>query len=243
MLELNNLTLKRGRNPVLSGFSASAAAGEPVVLLGENGCGKTSLLSAIAGVLEGGGSILLDGLAAEPQSDEWSSCLSYVPDDGGSLPLLTVSEQLHLQGYLSGLNEASAAARAEELMELFELESFSAYRGEELSAGLRKKLGIALGLVRSADIYLFDEPFSNLDLSAASVLVDIMKILRQRHRYMIVSTHTPSILKDVCGKIWIMRDGKAVEKPAGARLPAAFGSRLKPLGGSVSRLGWIGGDR
>ena len=191
MLELKNIVLSRGKHKVLDGVNAEASAGRVIALLGENGTGKTTLLNCICGMLKcDSGEIFSGNKAVDPESDEWKEKISYVLDEGSAIPLLTVDEQLRLQCLLSGIGKSEASKRADHIISLLNLEKHRDYRAEELSAGLRKKLGIGLGLIRNAEIYLFDEPFSSLDVYSASDLSRLLGILKRRGRTVILSTHS-----------------------------------------------------
>jgi putative ABC transport system ATP-binding protein len=136
MLSLRNISVSRGGRTVLEGLSAAAERGDLVALRGPNGAGKTTLLHCLAGVLKcDSGEIRCRDGKVDPGGPEWRRRLSYVLDDGGIIPLLTVEEQLYLQGVLCGVGRTEAVERAGLVIDLLELRGYREYRGDELSLG------------------------------------------------------------------------------------------------------------
>ncbi|MBI9105232.1 MAG: ABC transporter ATP-binding protein [Spirochaetales bacterium] len=212
MLELQKIVLCRDSKNILNGLWASARRGELTVLLGSNGTGKTSLLHSISGILPRvSGDIIFEGKIVDPASEQWRGQLSYVLDNGGTIPLLTVREQIFLQCSLSDIEDEEAMMRASHVLDLFELNHYRDYRADELSAGLRKKLGIATGIVRDADIYLFDEPFGALDIQSMAVFSRILEVLRSRGKIIIIATHSFQLIASLCDRIWELSNGLVLE--------------------------------
>ncbi len=212
MLELSNIRINRGNKNVLNKISAGATSGSITLLLGENGCGKTSLLGGISGLLKmESGEIRFNGKSVDPESEDWRENLSYILDDGGTIPLLSVSEQLQLQCLLNGTKKIEARDRVEAVIRLLNLEKYKSYRADELSAGLRKKLGIGLGIIRNAGIYLFDEPFSSLDALTAAQLLDVLSAIKAKGKAVILSTHSPSFVSSISDSVWMLKNGGITE--------------------------------
>jgi ABC-type multidrug transport system ATPase subunit len=137
----------------------------------------------------------------------WRGRVSYVFDDGGTIHLLTVEEQLHLQCALCGLDVIQTRTRTERMIELFDLEPYRHHRSDELSAGLRKRLGLAIGITRDADMYLFDEPFRALDVQTGLVFRGILTLLQRRNRIVLIATHWSPLVAESCTRLWHVADG------------------------------------
>ena len=243
MLSLQDIVVSRGKKPVLNGLSASADTGEVVALLGPNGAGKTTLLHFIAGALKGdSGDICFRGGKIDTNSLRWRRSLSYVLDDGGTIPLLTVEEQLTLQSVLNGVGRSESVERTRYVIELLELSKYRDYRADELSAGVRKRLGIGLGIVRDAAVFLFDEPYSSLDLQATAVLSRILETLGSRGRIVLVASHSFPFSDGLYKRIWSLSGGVvedcSSEREVRARLeePSASGGSS---GHGEIELPWI----
>ena len=212
MLSLQDILVSRGRKPVLNGLSASADNGDVVALLGPNGAGKTTLLHFIAGALKGdSGDIYHRGRKIDTGSIRWRRSLSYVLDDGGAIPLLTVEEQIYLQSVLMGVDRSESVERTRQVIDLLELGKYRDYRGDELSSGVRKRLGIGLGVVRDADVFLFDEPYSSLDVQAAAVFDRILETLKHCGRIVVVASHSFPFPDGLYNRVWSLSAGEIVD--------------------------------
>lgn len=243
VLSLRDLTVSRGGRTVLEGLSAAAGRGDVVALCGPNGAGKSTLLHCLAGVLKNdAGEIRYRDEKIDPRSPGWRRRLSYVLDDGGIIPLLTPAEQLYLQGALSGLGRREAAGRAGQVIDLLELDSHRDYRGDELSSGLRKRLGIGLGIVRDAEVFLFDEPYSSLDSEAAAVFDGVLRALKRKGRIVVVAAHGFSFPGGLYNRVWTLSGGTLEERAAWEGPGESPRSRLQPVsrgGRQEIELPWL----
>jgi ABC-2 type transport system ATP-binding protein len=212
MLTLQNIVLSRGNRTIIKDLSASADRGDVVALLGPNGAGKTTLLHFIAGVLKGdSGNIYYQGSKIDPTSLDWRRRLTYVLDDGGIIPLLTIEEQLYLQSVLVGVSHIESIERTRRVIDFLELNKYRNYRGDELSSGLRKRLGIGIGIVRDADVFLFDEPYSSLDVQAMTVFSRILVTLKNRGRIVVVASHSFPFLDNLYNHVWTLSSGVVMD--------------------------------
>ena len=210
-------------------------------MLGANGAGKTTVLQFLSGVLEARSGVLLSaGDRIDPAADSWRRQLSYVPDDGGTIPLLTVAEQLHLQRAFHGVSGTEAEQRTDTVVGLLGLQAFRNLRGDALSVGTRKRLGVALAIIRDARVFLLDEPFAALDAQAVETARGVLKVLSSRRRTVILASHSPAFLQSLANRVWMVRDG-VVEDHADPAVVAAFlaaqATDLPSFGHDV--LSWI----
>lgn len=155
-LRVEELTARRGEIAVLAGLSFSVAAGEAVILRGPNGIGKTTLLRILAG--------LAPPAAGRVVLDEESAAFSGHAD--GIKATLSVAENLRFwAGVFGGMSGTGAIAPA---LEAFDLVALADRRAQDLSAGQKRRLGLARMLVTGRPLWLMDEPTVSLD--AASVM-------------------------------------------------------------------------
>ncbi len=152
MLSVRNLTCSRGGLPVLEGLSLSLAAGQALVLRGPNGSGKTTLLRTIAG--------LQPADAGEIVHDE--DTLAYAGHLDGVKAVLSVAENLTFWAGLHGQGSIAAAVAD------FDLAGLEDRAAQHLSAGQRRRLGLARLAVTGRPLWVLDEPTVSLDTASVA---------------------------------------------------------------------------
>jgi NitT/TauT family transport system ATP-binding protein len=164
-----------GKGPlVLDGVDVAIDEGEIVSLLGRSGCGKSSLLRIIAGLLKPtNGRALWQGVPVNGPNPG----VSMVFQSFALFPWLTVDENVELGLEAHRVPAAECAKRASEAIDLIGLGGFESAYPKELSGGMRQRVGFARALVVHPDLLLMDEPFSALDvLTAETMRTDIIDL-------------------------------------------------------------------
>lgn len=182
-LSVNNLAVMRGTRLIFSGLSFELAAGGTLLLTGPNGVGKTTLLRTLAGFLTPRtGSITLNGLGEDAVTE---NC-HFLGHLNGVKPSLTVAENLHFfVEFLGG--DASSADLAAERLGLTELADIPA---AYLSAGQKRRLGLARLICARRLVWLMDEPAVSLDKASHAVLARMAADHVADGGILIASTHT-----------------------------------------------------
>jgi peptide/nickel transport system ATP-binding protein len=234
LLEVEDLRVKyagRGRRgasiDALDGVSLSVAAGETLAIVGESGCGKTTLLRSIARLIEpSGGTIRLQGqdLARVPRRRLASLRreLGMVFQD----PQASLNPRRRIGGTLEralrarGIASAEAALQAPRLLERVGLkEAYATRYPHELSGGERQRVGIARALVGEPQLVLLDEPVSSLDASIRRGVIELLGELQGQLGcgYVLVS-HDFTTVEALADRIAVMHEGKIVELAAAREL-------------------------
>ena len=165
MLKIQDLSITYADQPVLKSIYFSLKRGERIVIVGESGCGKTTLLKTIAGHLQpNSGGVWFEGervLGPKEQLVPGHSKIKLVNQDFGLDDFHSVEENIRLK--LLQYNTAYIQARIEELLKVTGLEKFRNYQAKLLSGGQKQRLSIARALADEPELLLLDEPFNQLD--------------------------------------------------------------------------------
>lgn len=208
-VSVKNLDLAFGDVKVLKNLNLDIEEGEFLVLLGSSGCGKSTLLNCIAGLLDvSGGQILIN-----ERNVTWEE-----PSDRGIgmvFQSYALYPQMSVRGNLSfGLKNAKVPSdeikrRVGRASEILHIEPLLDRKPAQLSGGQRQRVAIGRALVRDVDVFLFDEPLSNLDAKLRTELrVEIKRLHKQLDgTTMIYVTHDQIEALTLADRIAIMRDG------------------------------------
>ena len=201
--------------PALDDVSASFIPGKLYAIVGRSGCGKTTLLSLLAGLdRPGEGKILLDGEdIAQLNAKKWrTELVSQVYQDYNLLPFLTSVENVALCLRLKNVPAMESRRIAEEKLRLVGLdETYFKRFPATMSGGQQQRVSIARALAMETKILLADEPTGNLDSENSDMIVKILAELAHEQNYcVIVVTHDREIA-DQADIVMRMRDGKILE--------------------------------
>ncbi len=250
----------RGGPPttVLQGVDIRVGRGETVGIVGESGSGKTTLGRALLGLIKpSAGTILFDGTSMigldERLRQPFRRRMQMIFQDPMSSlnPRHTIDRILSEPVLLHGLakNRAAALAQVYAVLDRVGLSRRTVERySYELSGGQRQRVGIARAVVLQPDFVLADEIVSGLDVSTqAQVLALLKELTSEMHLALAFISHDLSVIRSICQRVVVMRDGRVVEVGACERVfaaPAAAYTRMLidaiPL--PVVDPGWLSRD-
>lgn len=158
-LKVNNLTVARGGVPVLEGLNFSLSSGQVMILRGPNGSGKTTLLRTLAGLQPP----VAGSISADPDK------ITYGAHADGLKATLTVEENLRFWASVHGVEDITPA------IEGFNLKGLTHRPSANLSAGQKRRLGLARLLVTARPIWLLDEPTVSLDVASVTLFANAVR--------------------------------------------------------------------
>jgi multiple sugar transport system ATP-binding protein len=208
-VSLRNLSIALAGKPIVQDLSLEVASGEFLVLLGPSGCGKSTLLNGIAGLCDvTSGSVEIDGkdvTGADPADRN----IGMVFQSYALYPTMTVEGNLAFGLRVRGVSRAQIQQRVQRIAELLHLDALLARKPAELSGGQRQRVAIGRALVRDAQVFLLDEPLSNLDAGLRAELRRELHLLHRRlGATMIHVTHDQVEAMTLATRIAVMRDGR-----------------------------------
>lgn len=192
-LTVDTLTVYRGERCILDGLSFSAAPGQAVLLTGANGAGKTTLLKSIAGLIAPAkGSIRLarQSIGDETEADVGAQCHLVGHSNGVKATLSVIENAKFWAAYLGGSREAAHSA-----LDAFGLGELATVRTGFLSAGQKRRLGLARLLLATRPVWLLDEPAVSLDTASRALLADVVNRHLAEGGYVVAATHQDLDLK------------------------------------------------
>jgi peptide/nickel transport system ATP-binding protein len=206
-----------GNNVVraVDGVSFEVAAGETFGLVGESGCGKSTILRALCGLNRAWqGYIAIDGneVAVQRPREFFKRVQMVFQDPYGSLhPRHTVNTTLTEPLAIHGMDRADA--RISEVLDQVGLGAAFRYRyPHQLSGGQRQRLAIARALILEPRVLLLDEPTSALDVSVQAEILNLLVDIReQRHLTCMLVSHDLAVVAHMCDRIAVMNHGRILE--------------------------------
>ena len=202
-----------GRHVGVRGLSLDVPDGAFVVLVGPSGCGKSTTLCMIAGLETiSHGELRIGGVLANdlPSRDRRTAMVfqSYA-----LYPHMTVRKNLAFSLRLAGMTKAQIDARVDEAARILELEPYMDRKPANLSGGQRQRVAMGRAIVREPEVFLFDEPLSNLDAKLRSQMR--LEIKRLQHRLKVTTiyvTHDQIEAMTLADIVVVMKDGRIAQQ-------------------------------
>ena len=223
MLEVDGICKTYRKKQVLSGVSLTAGPGQCVGIVGGNGCGKTTLLSILAGARKADkGSVKADGMEILGKPALQAAKIAYVPQENPFMDELSVKDNLSL--WYKGDRSAMKRDLEDGPAAMLGINQFLTTPVGKLSGGMKKRLSIASALAGYEKILIMDEPGAALDLVCKEIIQEYMKQYIKDGGIIILASHELAELA-VCSKMYVLKNGMTEEIPCGltvAQLTARF---------------------
>jgi len=234
-----------GLKAAVDGVDLEVPRGSFFGFLGPNGAGKSTTIRMLTGLIPSdAGTIEILGYPLPAQEMEIKQRIGLVPDESLLFDRLTGVEFLEFVGRMYNLPRPTAAERARELMDVFQLQADRKIIGE-YSKGMRKRVAMAASLIHHPDLFLMDEPFEGVDAVGARLMKDILTGQVARGATIFLTTHVLEVVERLCDRVAIINQGKIVTSAAlndlrasGESLEDAF-VRLVGVGAQTGRLEWL----
>jgi Cu-processing system ATP-binding protein len=207
MIVAKNITKKFGKLKALDNVSVTFSKGECIALLGPNGCGKTTLIKSLLGmVVPDSGSIHFNN---ELISNKWMyrSRIGYMPQIGRYPENMTIA---HVIDMMKDIRKGSSANPDEALVKSFGLKNMMQKKMSTLSGGTTQKVSAALAFMFNPDVLILDEPTAGLDPLSSEKLKQKIIQEKQNGKLILITSHILSELDDLITEVFYMQEGKLV---------------------------------
>ena len=207
-VSIKQLGVRIGGNAILDGLDLDVIAGEFLVLLGPSGCGKSTLLHAIAGLIDtDAGSVHIGGRDVT-WADPKDRGIGMVFQSYALYPTMNVERNMSFGLRVAGLPKAEIAKRVERASKMLQLDALLARKPAQLSGGQRQRVAIGRALVREAQVFLFDEPLSNLDAKLrVQMRTEIKKVHQTVRTTTVYVTHDQIEAMTLADRVVVMNHG------------------------------------
>ncbi len=222
---------KRGMRKAVDRVSFEVRAGEVFGLLGPNGAGKTTTLRLIATLLKPtAGTATLNGFDINREPEKVREQIGFLSGDMGLYGRLSPREILDFFGRLNHMEAQRRSKRIDEMLRMFEMDSFADVRTDKLSTGMKQKTAIARTMLHDPPILILDEPTSGLDVPTSRTIESAIVEAKRAGRCIVYSTHVMEEAEHLCDRIGVISDGRLKITGTMDELRAATGrQRLREI--------------
>jgi len=211
---MSGVTLQRvikryGDAQVIHGVDLTVEDGEFCVFVGPSGCGKSTLLRMVAGLEETSEGMIRIGARDVTRADPSERGVAMVFQTYALYPHMTVAENMGFGLKMTGHPRDQIASKVKEASRILKLDDYLTRKPKALSGGQRQRVAIGRAIVRGPEVFLFDEPLSNLDAELrVEMRVEIARLHREIGATMIYVTHDQVEAMTLADKIVVLRAGR-----------------------------------
>ena len=207
-VEVNHIVKSYADKVVVNDLSFSVAQGEIFGLIGPNGAGKTTTIRMLMDIIKpDSGDVTILG---EKLSEASKNRLGYLPEERGLYRKLTVIDSIIYLASLKGMDRRSAEEKADELLNQTGMLPHKRKKIEELSRGMGQIIQFIVTIIHDPELVVLDEPFAGLDPVNTELLKRMLADLRNQGKAVILSTHQMNEVEELCDRILMINDGRAV---------------------------------
>lgn len=208
-IELKNVGKRYGSVEVIRDLNLVVEDGSFTVLVGPSGCGKSTLLRMVAGLEDiSVGTLEIAGTKAN-DLDPVSRGVAMVFQNYALYPHMTVARNIGFALKIAGHDKAEVEARVRQAADILQIGHLLDRKPANLSGGQRQRVAIGRAIVRDPQVFLFDEPLSNLDAELrVSMRVELARLHQRLKATMLYVTHDQTEAMTLADKIVVMRDGR-----------------------------------
>jgi ABC-2 type transport system ATP-binding protein len=246
LVEVTNITRRFGYVQALKGVSFTLERGQVVGLIGANGAGKTTAMRILASLdLPDTGTVRVGGIDIVQEPNLERRRIGWMPDHFQAYRDMTVGDYLDFFARAHGFRGRELVQRVLEVMDFTDLTSLATRPMDKLSKGQTQRLCLGRTLLNDPEFLLLDEPAAGLDPKARVEFKNLVRILRERGKTLLISSHILTELGEMCDTLVFMDQGRVVhhgDKEDLLRHDVASGAifDISVHGPATALLEWVG---
>lgn len=210
MLEIKNVSKSYGKKKALQGCSLIVNKHDIVGILGQNGCGKSTLFKSVMGLIEyDSGEIQFNH---KPCDFDQRKRFGYMPEQRSLFLDLTLYEQLKFLAELKGLSLDFTNQQIDTLIERFDLKEKKHSVINKLSKGQQQKVQLIAALLHNPDVLILDEPLNGLDFYSVQIVMNELKLQASMGKIILISSHQMDFMDELCTHLLVLNQGLTIKK-------------------------------
>ena len=212
VIEINNLTKQFNNTLAVKNISFKIGKGKIIGLLGPNGCGKTTTIGMMLGLVKpSSGSVIINGQNIEHNRTRLLEKMNFISPYIELPKKLTVEENLKVYGRLYGVK--NLVDKISYLMEKLNLTNFKSRKTGELSSGQKNRVSLAKALINDPEILLLDEPTASLDPDVGDYIRGFIEdYASNRGATILLASHNMNEVERLCHEVLMMKNGEIIDK-------------------------------
>jgi len=224
-IEINNLNKRFDKTLAVKNINFKISKGKIIGLLGPNGCGKSTTIGMILGLIKPtSGSVFINGKNIENNRTNLLEKMNFISPYIELPKKLTIEENLNVYGRLYGVKNLKN--KIKELMEMLNLIQFKKRKTGELSSGQKNRVSLAKALINDPEILLLDEPTASLDPDVGDYVRGIIENFASKNNSTILlASHNMNEVERLCDEVMMMKNGEIIDQGKSSELVIKHGRK------------------